>query len=213
MRHYIELTLLPNTEVSLGFLWEKVYQQLHLALVENKTSEHESVIAVSFPKYGNESFPLGDKLRLFAQSEEQLQKLNLGKWLNRLTDYTHHTSIKAVPSNVNAFVCFKRKQFKSATKIEADIERRALYQSQKDNRPIDEIRAGLLAQQYDGKCDLPFVYMTSLSSEKGSDHSDRKKFRLFIEKEGVEKAQSGSFSCYGLSSRVHDKQATVPWFE
>jgi len=213
MKFYQDVTLIADAEVNLGLIWQKVYQQLHLALVKNKISEHESAIGISFPKYGDKPFPLGNKLRLFAQSEEQLQKLDLGKWLNRLTDYTHHTSIKAVPSNVNAFVCFKRKQFKSATKIEADIERRALYQSQKDNRPIDEIRAGLLAQQYDGKCDLPFVYMTSLSSEKDSDHSDRKKFRLFIEKEDVEKAQTGSFTCYGLSSRDPDKQATVPWFE
>jgi len=213
MKSYIEITLLPDADIALGFLWEKVYQQVHLALAENKISKYESAIAVSFPKYGDKPFPLGDKLRLLAQSEGQLQQLDIGKWLNRLTDYTHHTSIKAVPSNVNAFVCFKRKQFKSATKIEADIERRALYQSQKDNRPIEEVRTDLAVQKYDGKCDLPFVYMTSLSSEKGSDHSDRKKFRLFIEKEDVEKAQAGSFTCYGLSSRDPDKQATVPWFE
>jgi len=212
MKSYIEITLLPDADIALGFLWEKVYQQVHLALAENKISKYQSAIAVSFPKYGDKPFPLGDKLRLLAQSEGQLQQLDIGIWLNRLTDYTHHTSIKAVPSNVNAFVCFKRKQFKSASKIEADIERRALYQSQKANRPIDEIRAGLLAQQYDGKCDLPFVYMTSLSTSEATVPSSRNKFRLFIEKEDVEKAQSGSFTCYGLSSRVHDKQATVPWF-
>jgi len=213
MKCYIDITLLPDADIALGFLWEKVYQQLHLALAENKISEHESGIGVSFPRYGDKPFPLGDKLRLFAQTEEQLQKLDVGKWLNRLTDYTHHTSIKAVPSNVNAFVCFKRKQFKSASKIEADIERRALYQADKYNKPIEEVRAGLVVQQYDGKCDLPFVYMTSLSTEKDAVPSDRKKFRLFIEKVGVKQAQAGLFTCYGLSSRDPNKLATVPWFE
>lgn len=212
MKYYIEITLLPNAEVSLGFLWEKVYQQLHLALTENKISEYESAIGVSFPKYGDKPFPLGDKLRLFAQTEEQLQKLDIGKWLNRLTDYTHCTSIREVPPNIDAFVCLKRKQFKSASKMQADIERRALYQSQKDNRPIGDVRADLAAQQYDGKCDLPFVYMTSLSTGKDIDCPDRNKFRLFIEKEHAEKTQAGTFSCYGLSSRDPDKQATVPWF-
>ena len=130
-----------------------------------------------------------------------------------MTDYTHHTSIREVPPNVDEFVCFKRKQFKSASKIEADIERRALYQSQKDNRPIEEVRAGLAVQQYDGKCDLPFVYMTSLSTDKDTKLSDRKKFRLFIEKEAAKQAQAGMFNCYGLSSRDPDKQASVPWFE
>jgi len=203
---------LPDADIALGFLWEKAYQQLHLALAENKISEHESAIGVSFPKYGDKPFPLGDKLRLFAQTEAQLQQFDVGKWLNRLTDYTHCTSIRAVPSHVDEFVCFKRKQFKSAVKIQADIERRALYQSQKENKPIEEIRAGLVVQKYDGKCNLPFVYMTSLSSSDDGVPSDRKKFRLFIEKAEVEKARVGSFNCYGLSSRDSDKEATVPWF-
>jgi len=212
MNFYQEITLLPDTEVNLGLIWQKTYQQLHLALAENKISEHESAIGVSFPKYGDKPFPLGDKLRLFASTEAQLQQLDVGRWLNRLTDYTHFTSIRAVPSNIDGLVCFKRKQFKSAAKIEADIERRALYQAEKDHRPIEDVRADLVAQKYDGKCDLPFVYMTSLSSYKDGGSSDRKKFRLFIEKENVEKAQAGAFNCYGLSSRNPDKQATVPWF-
>jgi len=212
MNFYQEITLLPDTEVNLGLIWQKTYQQLHLALAENKISEHESAIGVSFPKYGDKPFPLGDKLRLFASTEAQLQQLDVGRWLNRLTDYTHFTSIRAVPSNIDGLVCFKRKQFKSAAKIEADIERRALYQAEKDHRPIEDVRADLVAQKYDGKCDLPFVYMTSLSSYKDGVPSDRKKFRLFIEKVAVEKAQTGTFNCYGLSSRDPEKQATVPWF-
>jgi CRISPR-associated endonuclease Csy4 len=213
MKSYIDITLLPDADIGLGFLWEKVYQQVHLALVENKISDHESAIGISFPKYGDRPFPLGDKLRLFAHTEEQLQKFDVGKWLNRLTDYTHHTSIRAVPSSVDEFVCFKRKQFKSASKIEADVERRAIYQSQKDNLPIEGVRAALAEHKYDGQCDLPFVYMTSLSTSEDVAPSDRKKFRLFIEKVTVDKAQAGTFNCYGLSSRDPEKQATVPWFE
>jgi len=205
MKCYLDITLLPDADIALEFLWEKVYQQLHLALAENKISEHESAIGVSFPKYGNKPFPLGDKLRLFAPTEARLQQLDVGKWLNRLTDYTHCTSIRAVPSHVGGFVCFKRKQFKSAMKIQADIERRALYQSEKEHRPIEDVRAALSVRSYDGKCDLPFIYMTSLSSKK-------EKFRLFIEKKEVEQAQTGVFNCYGLSSRNDNVQATVPWF-
>jgi len=212
MKCYIDITLLPDADIALGFLWEKVYQQLHLSLAENKISGHESAIGFSFPKYGDKPFPLGDKLRLFASTEAQLQQLDVGRWLNRLTDYTHCTSIRTVPSNVDGFVCFKRKQFKSAARIETDIERRALYQAEKDHRPIEDVRADLVAQKYDGKCDLPFVYMTSLSSSEDGAPSNRKKFRLFIEEENVEKAHEGAFNCYGLSSRNPEKQATVPWF-
>jgi len=205
MNFYLEITLLPDADIALGFLWEKVYQQLHLALAENKISDHKSAIGVSFPKYGDKPFPLGDKLRLFAQTEAKLQQFDIGKWLNRLTDYTHCTSIRAVPSNIDGFVCFKRKQFKSVVKIQADIERRAHYQSKKEQRPIEDVRADLAKQTYDGKCDFPFIYMTSLSTQK-------EKFRLFIEKEDVDQAQIGNFNCYGLSSRHSDKQTTVPWF-
>jgi len=213
MKFYIDITLLPDADIGVGFLWEKLYQQLHLALVENKISKHESATALSFPKYGDKLFPLGDKLRLFSQSEEQLQQLDLGKWLNRLTDYTHHTSIREVPSNINKFVCFKRKQFKSVAKMKADIERRALYQSQKINRPIADIRRDLMMRGYDGKCTLPFVYMRSLFMDENTVPSSRNKFRLFIEKENAQQAQVGKFTCYGLSSRDLSKQATVPWFQ
>jgi len=36
MKWYIDLTLLPESEIPIYFLWEKVYQQLHLALVEQQ---------------------------------------------------------------------------------------------------------------------------------------------------------------------------------
>ena len=64
MNHYQEITLLPAIEVNLGFLWTKVYQQLHLALAEHKTNNNKSTVGVSFPQYGQESFPLGSKFRV-----------------------------------------------------------------------------------------------------------------------------------------------------
>jgi len=205
MNYYIEVTLLSNEEIPLHFIWQKVYQQLHLALAKNKISEHESAIGISFPKYGDEPFPLGDKLRLFAQTEEQLQKFDVGKWLNCLTDYTHYTSIREVPSGVDAFVCFKRKQFK--TNVERLARRRVKRKEETFEQAMkhfDDFK--------DQESKLPFVYMTSLSTGKDTVPPERKKFRLFIEKVDAEKAQAGTFNCYGLSSRDSDKQATVPWF-
>ena len=71
MKYYIDITLLPDAEANLGFLWQKVYQQIHLALAENKIGKNQSEIALSFPEYGNKAYPLGDKLRLLSQSEAQ----------------------------------------------------------------------------------------------------------------------------------------------
>ena len=192
MKYYLDITLLPGAEDSLGFLWHKVYQQIHIALAENKTINGESAVAVSFPEYGSKVFPLGAKLRLLAKTQEQLNKFNGPQWLNRLSDYTHCTSIKEVPLSVDKFVCFKRKQ------CDTNIERLARRRAKRKDETL-----GQALQYYAGfkdeKSELPFINMQSLSGDK--------RFRLFIEKETVTQEQEGGFSCYGLS-----KTATVPWF-
>ena len=197
MKYYLDITLLPDTEISLGFLWQKVYQQIHIALADNKIAENQSVIAVSFPKYEDKIFPLGDKLRLFAKDKSQLEQLDIKQWLNRFIDYTHATSIKSVPSSVNKYACFKRKQFKSNLIKEA--ERRAKYKKE----PIGIALAHF--KDYEKESSLPFINMTSLSMKEDIVHN--KNFKLFIEKEILDKPIQGIFNCYGLS-----KTATVPIF-
>jgi len=202
MKYYLDITLLPDAEAKIGFLWQKVYQQVHLALVENKIAENQSAIAVSFPKYGDKFFPLGDKLRLFSETQQQLEQLNMGHWLNRLTDYTHCTSIKEVPLSVNQSACFKRKQFKSNLLREA--ARRAKYK----NESIEQAMAHF--QSYKKECTLPFIAIESLSTNEVS--ADRRIFNIFIEHQLSDKASVGEFNCYGLSHRDLNKVATVPWF-
>jgi len=197
MKYYIDITLLPDAETNLGFLWQKVYQQIHIALVENKIADNQSGIAVSFPKYGDNIFPLGDKLRLFAEQQSELEGFNAPKWLNRLTDYVHITSIKAVPSSVNEYVCFKRKQFKSNL-IKA-AERRAKYKGETLEVALAHFK------HYQKKSALPFINITSLSTVKNSD--SQKVFKLFIERIPSDVPRQGDFNCYGLS-----KDATIPWF-
>ena len=187
MKYYLDITLLPDTEISFGFLWEKVYQQVHIALAENK-----SAIAVSFPEYDDKTFPLGNKLRLFASTQSQLQQLDIGKWLNRLTDYCHYTSIKEAPQSVNTFVRFKRVQFD--TNIERLARRRAKRKGESFEQAMKHF-FGFKGQE----SKLPFINMTSLSKNE--------RFRLFIKKEIIDQATTGEFNCYGLS-----KTATVPWF-
>ena len=192
MQYYLDITLLPDTEANIGFIWQKVYGQLHLALVEQQTANGRSAIAASFPEYGDNLFPLGSKLRLLATTNEQLQQLNLAKWLNRLTDYTHCTSIKAVPP-VEQYAYFKRVQFDS------NIERLARRRAKRKGESLEEALmhySGFKEQQ----SKLPFVNMQSLSKDE--------RFRLFIHRKLVSQAESGEFSCYGLS-----KTATVPWFD
>jgi len=200
MKYYLDITLLPDAEANLGFLWQKVYQQVHLGLVENKVAENESVIAVSFPNYGDKVFPLGDKLRLFADNQRQLEQLDIAKWLSRLTDYTHMKSIIEVPGSINQFALFKRKQIKS------NIEKKAKKRAKHLNKSYSEVLEYLLKEQTDlthdkYRSNLPFIQMESLSSK------NRDRFPLFIERQFLDSCIEGKFTTYGLS-----KTATVPWF-
>ena len=182
MKYYIDITLLPDAESNLGYIWQKIYQQVHLALVENSFESDEmfinrngtkekvkkSNIAISFPKYGNKEFPLGNTLRLLAETKAQLEALDITKKLNRLTDYSHCKSIQPIDKGkIEKFVCFKRKQFKSTTRIKADIERRAKYQANKEGKDIAEVKEKLLvlAEKYHNKSNLPFINVMSLSSK------------------------------------------------
>ncbi len=197
MNYYQDITLLPDAEISLGFIWQKVYQQVHIGLADNKTAENQSAIAIAFPEYGSNGFPLGNKLRLLAETQAQLEQLTIEKWLERLNDYCHTKSIKPVPSNIEKYVCYKRKQFKSNLPKEA--KRRAKYK----NETFDQALAHF--QHYQTECKLPYINMTSLSMKEAQDVS--RNFKLFIEREELNERRAGVFDCYGLS-----KTATVPWF-
>lgn len=205
MKYYQDITLLPDAEANLGFLWQKVYQQVHLALVENKTADNTSNIAVSFPKYHDKEFPLGNKLRLFASSQEILQQLDINKWLSRLTDYTHCTSIKETPISKVKFVCFKRKQFKS--NLEKVAQRQAKYKGIEFSQALKYVK-----EHYDKEIKLPYIRVESLSTNTKIEPMNRKKFKLFIEKNVVSSEIAGDFNCYGLSRRNTQEQATTPWF-
>ncbi|NRB23692.1 type I-F CRISPR-associated endoribonuclease Cas6/Csy4 [Shewanella sp.] len=192
MKYYLDITLLPDAEANLGFLWQKVYQQIHLALAEHKTADNTSAVAVSFPEFSQDKYPLGSKLRLFAASESALQALDIPQWLQRLTDYCHCTSIKAVPSAVTQYAVFNRVQF------DTNIERMARRRAKRKDETLEQ------ALEYfkgftDQASELPFINMKSLSRQHF--------FRLFLQKKSVSAAVTGSFNTYGLS-----KTATVPWF-
>ena len=194
MNAYLEITLLPNLEedIPIHFLWEKVYQQLHLAFVEIKDNYDKVPIGLSFPQYDKKVNLLGCNLRLFAPSENELEILNLDKYLSRLRDYLHITQILPVPEHVKKYVFFKRLQPKSSNMRLARrmVKRKNISFEQAllhyENRAVEMTK-------------LPYINMKSQSSES--------RFRLFIEKIDCENQVAGAFNSYGLS-----KTATVPWF-
>ncbi len=190
MKHYIDIKLLYDAEISLGFLWKKVYQQVHLSLVEAKNES----LALSFPQYGAKIFPMGDILRIFASSKQEIESLDLDNWLSRLKDYINISKVLQTPGKVS-FVHFKRRQFK----YHDDVLKRAEHQAKRRGISLEEA----LEHFKDYKAEenrLPFIQVKSLSSNQ--------ELKLFIEKIEKNRKISGTFNTFGLS-----KIATIPWFE
>ena len=195
MQYYLELSLLPNDDTSVYFLWSKLYTQLHLAFVEQKDSQEKIAYGVSFPRYRLSSDKgigfLGDKLRIFAHSAQELEQLNLNQWLARLNDYVHITAPRETPHNVS-YGIYSRAVPKDS------VEKRILHQAQRRNISITEASTHFKDHVYTPLIE-PFISLKSLSGQ----HI----FKLHIKKTLTDEASMGKFGTYGLSKTV-----TVPEF-
>lgn len=192
MKYYLEINLLPIADIGLHFIWQKLYQQIHIALADNKSGENTSRLGVSFPEYNADDFLLGTKLRLFAADEQTLRDLQCEKWLERLLDYVHVSSIKPVPEKVTGHACFRH------VKMKGSKERLARRRAKRKGETLQQALTHF-ADYKEQRSKLPFINM---SSQTNGQH-----FRLFIEKQIKGQPQVGQFSCYGLSNTT-----TVPLF-
>lgn len=193
MNYYQDITLIPNEEIPLYFIWEKLYQQLHLVLVE-QLENGKSKVGVAFPKYNKKDRCLCNKLRLLALEKPDLVALNLDKYFNRLSDYTHRTSIKDVPTDkVTGYAFFKREQVKSNHKRLA--RRRASKMGISNEQALD-----FFTEKGIKRSQAPFIYLNSQSSGE--------RYPMFIVMEETTlPSNNAKFNSYGLSS-----VSTVPIF-
>jgi CRISPR-associated endonuclease Csy4 len=212
MRCYLEITLLPNPEINLNFLWAKVFPQIHLGLVEMQDDNKSVPIGLSFPEYalGQKFGALGGKCRLFAGNDVMLERFDVRKRLARLSDYVHCTGIRPVPAKLAGYAVYRRRQPKTnpdrlarryAKRHDLDFE--TALNTTVRVRPEGKDAGYQTAFRY---CEmprqsvaLPFIRLKSLSTEQP--------FCLWIEKSAVAEPVAGGFSCYGLSVR-----STVPEF-
>lgn len=194
MKHYIEITLLPNPDLNLFSLWSKFFQQLHLGLVELQDEQKQVPIGVSFPEYlvGDKFSLLGSKCRLFAADQATLESLDIGKWLQRLSDYVHVTSIRPVPSHVTGYAIYQRQQAKT------NPESLARRYAKRHQLSFEEAWQKYSSMQ-PPSISTPFIRLNSLSNGQA--------FCLWIKKTAVQEAQTGQYSSYGLSAT-----STVPEF-
>ena len=191
MKAYLDITLLPSDDIGHHFLWEKVFRQVHLALVENKNN-HGSPAGITFPEFNASKHRLGRKLRLFAPDAEALEKVAITRWLERLTDYVHITSIRSVPDQLQGYVRFGRLWAKSNK--ERLVRRAAKRQNISYEEALEKYQA--FQPEY---TKAPFIWMKSASSDQ--------RFRLFISQEPANEAGAAEFSPYGLA-----KTGALPHF-
>jgi CRISPR-associated endonuclease Csy4 len=192
MKYFIELTLLPNVEISLHFIWQKLYQQIHIALAENKIEGNASAVGVSFPEYSAGKFFLGTKLRLFSEDEKLLEDMQCEKWLSRFRDYVLVQPISVVPEKITEYACFRQ------IKMRGSKEKLARRRVKRHGEALPQALAHF-ADYEEEQSKLPFINMLSQTTGQH--------FRIFIEVQVKKQSQAGSFSCYGLSSKT-----TVPLF-
>jgi CRISPR-associated endonuclease Csy4 len=214
MKHYLEITLIENSDINLFSLWSKVFQQIHLGLVEMQDDQGRVPIGLSFPDYvtGEKYSLLGGKLRLLAKDEATLGQFNATKWLSRLSDYVHCTSIRPVPEKLIGHAIYQREQPKTNKERLARryAKRHNLDYETAFNSTIDlmtnkappnpdyqmQFRYSEMAHQ---TITTPFIRLKSLSGDQ--------EFCLWIKKTVVSDPLEGTYSSYGLSS-----SATVPEF-
>ena len=185
---------MPNPEVGINFLWSKVFQQIHLGLVEIQDKQGRVPIGLSFPEYitGEKYSVLGSKYRLFAQDEAILARFNAAKWLARLSDYVHCTGIRPVPEKLTGYAIYQREQPKTSK------ERLARRYAKRDNEDYDTSVLRYSEMTYKTIAS-PFIRLKSLSGDQ--------EFCLWIKKTVVSNPLEGAYSSYGLSA-----SATVPEF-
>lgn len=192
MKVYLGITIKPQPEIPLYFLWEKVSQQIHLALVEMKDVNGKVPVGVSFPEYDACQFQLGCKMRLFAEEKEDLEKLAINKWLSRLRDYVQLKPIEPVPEKPKGYACFRQ------VKLKGNREKLARRRAKRKGESFEQALAHY-ANYQEQQTKLPYINMVS--------QTNGHRFRLYIEKQVMDMPQEGFFSCYGLSSK-----STVPIF-
>lgn len=184
--YYQELTLLPIQEIPLIDVIGRTIEQLHIAFVEAKNNEVGS-FGISFPRYVDSTEKsrgfLGDKIRVFNESSEALEKLNVKKYFSQIEDFVHITSIRQSPQT-NKYLVYTRVRpnLTLGSKIRRCMKRH--------NVSEDEAKAFFAYKQWSQKP----------ASARLFSATTRQKFYLFIQQKETLDVGNGCFNVYGLSS-------------
>ncbi|MDI9560058.1 MAG: type I-F CRISPR-associated endoribonuclease Cas6/Csy4 [Desulfomonilia bacterium] len=197
MRYYIDITMLPKIDISAGFLWGKVFSEIHLGLHDILKSKGEQPIGIALPDKSRDcpftgKSPLGLNMRLLAYEKYDLDKLNASMRLARFRDYVSVSGIREIPHRkIQGFAHYERIR----PKCDMAYYRR---KARRMGLNIDEVieKFHNVENEY---IDAPYINVISKSNDQ--------KFKLFIKERHAEDLVMKGFNCYGLSSI-----STVPLF-
>lgn len=182
---YQNIRLFPDEEMKSREICEVLLQTLHVAFVDKKDEDGYSRYALSFPEYTkNGAGNFGRIIRVFAESEEDLENLNLKKICERLNGYADCSGISAVPERVYSYLKFER--FHPDSSVDACISRAA------KRKGITVKEAKELYKNYSPrKVRLPYLHIKSCSTDQS--------FPLFINCICENESKDEKFNSYGLS--------------
>lgn len=183
MNYYQDITLRPDGDISLYFLWSKVFMRLHVALAEQKNRNGAAVIAAAFPEYSETA--LGAKLRLLSQEEESLEQLHAKEVFSHLVDYMHLTCVrKIVPSRIKGYAIYCR--YHPDNSVHQKAKRYSRRHAQ-----VSYEQALHIMKSKAIDIQMPYIQMKSWTNHNP--------FKLFICKRPAEKTAFYEFNTYGLS--------------
>ena len=184
MDYYLDITLKPDSEMPVNWLLNTIYNRLHKALYDIKSTN----IGVSFPEY---EVMLGNVLRVHG-AESILNNLQGLNWIGDMRDYYEVSDIKPVPSTAKFRTVSRKQSTMSQSKLRRLLKRGTITEDD-----IKEYKARMFSKGLDN----PYVELVS--------NSNGHRHRRYIEFGPLlDTPVEGQFDQFGLS-----KTATVPWFK
>ncbi len=183
MEYYLDLKIVPDEEVPVYFIRNKIYTKLHKALFTLNATD----IAVSFPSY---TAKLGNVIRIHG-NQNRLSELQAMNWSGSLSGYCEISEILPVPDNAKHRTISRKQSNMTQAKLRRLIKRGSISTDE-----AKQYRAKMFSQSLDN----PYLELESTSN--GNKHRRYLEFGQLSDNAIV-----GEFDQFGLS-----KTATVPWF-
>ncbi len=183
MKHYIDIKLLPDEDIPIYFLRNKIYSKFHKILFTLNSTD----IGISFPNY---KVKLGNIIRLHG-TENSLLNIQGINWLGGLSGYCDIRSIRTIPKEAVYRTISRKQSSMTEAKLRRLIKRGTIS---------DENCKAYKAKMFQLGLDNPYLELESVSNGH--------KYRRYIQFGGLqEQPVLGEFDEFGLS-----KTATIPWF-